>query len=188
MDIEDIKKNMKLSIDGVPYNVVEAEFVKPGKGRAIYRLRLKNLFTNSTIDRTYHSGEKVDTANVTAQEKQFLYKEGDHYVFMSTDTFEQVSVPEDQIGDKKNWLKEGDVVTVLMLDDRAIDVTVATFVNLKVVKTEASSRTATITAQAKQAVMETGAVVDVPVFIQEGDVLKIDTRTGTYVERISTKK
>lgn len=188
MDIADVKRNLKLLIDGVPFNVVEAEFVKPGKGRAIYRLRLKNLFTNTTIDRTYHSGEKVDTANVTAQEKQFLYKEGDRYVFMSTDTFEQVSIPEDQIGDKKNWLKEGDVVTVLMLDDRAIDVTVSTFVNLKVVRTEAGSRSATVTAQAKQAVMETGAVVDVPVFVQEGDLLKIDTRTGAYVERLSPKK
>lgn len=188
MDIEDIKRNMKLLIDGVPYNVVEAEFVKPGKGRAIYRLKLKNLFTNSSIDRTYHSSEKVDTANVTAQEKQFLYKEGDHYVFMSTDTFEQVSIPEEQIGEKKNWLKEGDTVTVLMLDDRAIDVTVSTFVTLKVVRTEAGSRTATVTAQAKEAVMETGAVVGVPVFVQEGDLIKIDTRTGAYVERTSTKK
>lgn len=188
MDIADVKKNSKLLIDGVPYNIIEAEFVKPGKGRAIYRLRLKNLFTNATIDRTYHSGEKVDTANITAQEKQLLYKEGDHYVFMSTDTFEQVSLPEDQIGGKKNYLREGDVVTVLMLDDRAIDVTVSTFVNLKVVKAEVGSRAVTVTAQNKAAVMETGLVVDVPVFVQEGDVLKIDTRTGTYVERISAKK
>jgi elongation factor P len=188
MDIADVKRNQKLLIDGVPFNVVEAEFVKPGKGRAIYRLRLKNLFTNSTLDRTYHSGEKVDTANVTAQEKQYLYKEGDRYVFMSTDTFEQVSIPEEQIGDKKNYLKEGDVVTVLMLDDQAIDVTVATFVNLKVTRTEAGSRTATVTAQNKSAVMETGAVIDVPVFVQEGDLIKIDTRTGAYVERLSAKK
>lgn len=188
MDIADVKRNQKILIDRVPYNVVEAEFVKPGKGRAIYRLRLKNLFSNSTIDRTYHSGEKVDTANVTAQEKQFLYKEGDSYVFMSTDTFEQASIPEEQIGDKKNYLREGDTVTVLMLDDRAIDVTVSTFVNLKVVKTEVGSRTATVTAQNKAAVMETGLTVDVPVFVQEGDLLKIDTRTGSYVERLTAKK
>src|SRR5512146_210949 len=95
MDIEDIHKNSKILIDGTPYNVVDAEFVKPGKGRAIYRLRLKNLFDSSTIDRTYHSGEKVDEANVSAQEKQYLYKEADHYVFMDTTTFEQTMVPED---------------------------------------------------------------------------------------------
>ncbi len=187
MDIADVHKNSKLLIDGVPFNVVEAEFVKPGKGRAIYRFRLKNLFDNSTLDRTFHSGEKVDEANVTAQEKQFLYRESDHYVFMDTGTFEQSFISAEQLGDKKNFLKEGDVVNVLMLNDRAIDVTINTFVNLKVVGTEAASRTATITAQNKGAVLETGLRIDVPGFVKEGDVLKIDTRTGTYVERVPGK-
>lgn len=187
MDIADVHKNSKLLIDNVPYNVVDADFVKPGKGRAIYRLRLKNLFDNSSLDRTYHSGEKVDEANVSAQDKQYLYKESDHYVFMDTNTFDQTFITEEQIGDKKNYLKEGDVVTVLMLNDRAIDVTVSTFVNLKVVRTEAASRTATITAQNKGAVLETGLTIDVPGFVKEGDILKIDTRTGTYVERITGK-
>jgi len=187
MDIADVHKNSKLLIDNVPYNVVDCDFVKPGKGRAIYKLRLKNLFDGSSQDRTYHSGEKVDEANVSAQEKQFLYKEGDHYVFMDTGTFEQTFITAEQIGDKKNFLKEGDVVTVLMLNDRAIDVTVSTFVNLKVVRTEAASRTATITAQNKGAVLETGLTIDVPAFVKEGDVLKIDTRTGTYVERLTGK-
>lgn len=188
MDIEDVKKNSKLLVDGVPYNVVEAEFVKPGKGRAIYRLRLKNLLDGSTLDRTYHSGDKVDLANVTSEEKQYLYKEGDHYVFMSTDTFEQTFVTEGQVGDKKNYLKEGDVVTVLMLDEKAIDVTPSTFVELKVVRTETASRSATITAQNKAAILETGLEVGVPPFIKDGDVLKIDTRTGAYVERVATTK
>lgn len=187
MDIEDIHKNSKILIDGVPYNVTDAEFVKPGKGRAIYRLRLKNLFDSSTIDRTYHSGEKVDTANVSAEEKQYLYKEGDHYIFMDTSTFEQTFVTEDVIGEKKNYLKEGDLSTLLMLNDRAIDITISTFVNLKVTATEAASRTATITAQAKGAVLETGMKIDVPAFVKEGDILKIDTRTGTYVERVTGK-
>ena len=187
MDIADVHKNSKLLIDGIPFNVVEAEFVKPGKGRAIYRLRLKNLFDGSTLDRTFHSGEKVDEANISAEEKQYLYREGDHYVFMSTDTFEQSFIGEAQLGDKKSFLKEGDVVNVLMLNDRAIDVTINTFVELKVVRTEAASRTATITAQHKAAVMETGLTIDVPAFVKEGDVLKIDTRTGTYVERVTGK-
>ena len=187
MDIEDIHKNSKILIDGTPWNVVDADFVKPGKGRAIYKLRLKNLFDGSTLDRTYHSGEKVDEANVSAQEKQYLYKETDHYVFMDTTTFEQTLVNDETLGDKKNYLKEGDLVTLLMLNDRAIDVTISTFVNLKVVATEAASRTATITAQSKGAVLETGLKIDVPAFVKEGDVLKIDTRTGTYVERITGK-
>ena len=187
MDIADVHKNSKLLIEGIPFNVVEAEFVKPGKGRAIYRLRLKNLFDGNTLDRTFHSGEKVDEANISAEEKQYLYKEGDHYVFMSTDTFEQTFISEKQLGDKKSFLKEGDVVNVLMLNDRAIDVTINTFVELKVVRTEAASRTATITAQNKAAVMETGLTIDVPAFVKEGDILKIDTRTGTYVERVTGK-
>jgi elongation factor P len=161
--------------------------VKPGKGRAIYKLRLKNLFDGASLDRTFHSGERVDEANVSAQEKQYLYKEADHYVFMDTGTFEQTFVTEDQVGEKKNFLKEGDLVTLLMLNERAIDVSISTFVNLKVVRTEAASRTATITAQNKGAVMETGLTIDVPAFVKEGDVLKIDTRTGNYVERLTGK-
>ena len=188
MDIANVKKNSKLLIEGAPYNVVEAEFVKPGKGRAIYRLKLKNLLTGATIDHTFHSSEKVDEANVSSEEKQYLYKEGDNYIFMSTDTFEQSSIAEEQIDDKKYFLKEGEMVTVLMLNDRPIDISPSTFVNLKVVRTEAATRTATVTAQNKAAVMETGLTVDVPSFIQEGDILKIDTRTGNYVERITTKK
>ena len=187
MDIADVHKNSKLLIDNVPFNVVDCDFVKPGKGRAIYKLRLKNLLDGSTLDHTFHSGERVDEANISAQDKQYLSKEGDHYIFMDTNTFEQTFITEEQIGEKKNFLKEGDVVTVLMLNDRAIDVTVSTFVNLKVVRTEAASRTATITAQNKGAVMETGLTIDVPAFVKEGDILKIDTRTGNYVERITGK-
>ncbi len=188
MDIADVHKNSKLLIEGVPYNVFEAEFVKPGKGRAIYRLKLRNLLDGGTIDRTFHSGEKVDPANVTTEEKQYLYKEGDHYVFMSTDTFEQSFVTEKQISDKKSFLKEGDVVTVQMLDDKPIDVSLNNFVELRVVRTQATSRADTITAQNKSAVLETGFTIDVPPFIKEGDIIKVDTRTGTYVERVTTKK
>ncbi len=188
MDIEDIHRNVKLLIDGVPYNVVEAEFVKPGKGCAIYRLRLKNLRDSSTLDRTFHSSEKVDEAPIDTLEQQFLYKEGDRYVFMATDTFEQSFVTEEQLGDKRYYLKEGAVVTIFMLGDKPLDVSIPTFVELKVVKTEISTKTDTVTNQMKAAIMETGATVNVPTFVKEGDVLKVDTRTGTYVERISTKK
>ncbi|MBI2836165.1 MAG: elongation factor P [Chloroflexi bacterium] len=188
MDIEDIHKNSKILIEGVPYNVVEAEFVKPGKGRAIYRLRLKNLMDGSSIDRTYHSSEKVDTADVTVEEKQFLYQEADHYVFMNTDNFEQSFISADQIGDKKYFLKEGELVNVMVLDDRPIDVTPPTFVELKVTKTQPSSRADTVTAQNKEAVLETGFTIGVPTFVKEGDVIKVDTRTGTYVERVTGKK
>ena len=187
MEVGEIRKNVKLLIDGVPYNVDEAEFVKPGKGRAIYRLKLRNLITGSIVDHTYHSGEKVDEAQTTTEEEQFLYREGNDYIFMNNQTFEQHAIPEDLLGDKKGFLKEGMVVTTMMLGNKAIDITIPMFVELKVVQTEQSTKTATITPQNKEATLETGAVIGVPSFVKEGDILKIDTRTGSYVERVTKK-
>jgi elongation factor P len=188
MDIEEVHKNTKLLINNIPYNVDNAEFVKPGKGTAIYRLRLKNLIDGRVLDVTYRSGDKVDTANITGQEMQYLYKEGDHYVFMNTDTFEQHFITEDQMGEKINFLKEGMVVNMQMMDDTPLDISIPTFVELEVIETSASIKTATVTAQMKSARLETGADVDVPSFIKEGDTIKVDTRTGSYVERITGKK
>lgn len=188
MDIADIHKNSKLLIDGTPYNVEEADFMKPGKGRAIYRLKLRNLLDSSVIDHTYHSGEKVEEAHITAQEKQYLYQEGEHYVFMSTETFEQQFISEKQLGDKKDFLKEGTVVTMLMLDDTPVDITLPTFVELKVVRSDLATKTATITPQNKPALLETGSTIEVPPFVKEGDTIKVDTRTGKYVERVNTRK
>ncbi len=188
MEIEDIHKNARLLINGVPYNVNEAEFVKPGKGRAIYRLKLKNLLDGSTIDRTYHSGEKVEEAHTTNEEEQYLYREGEHYVFMNTETFEQRFIAEAQLGNKKGFLKEGMIVTMLMMNDKPIDIAIPTFVELKVVESEVSTKTGTISPQTKSAILETGYNIEVPSFVKEGDILKVDTRTGTYVERVSAKK
>jgi elongation factor P len=187
MEIGEIHKNVKILIDGVPFNVDEAEFVKPGKGRAIYRLKLRNLITGSIVDHTYHSGEKVEEAQTAAEEEQFLYREGKEYVFMNAQTFEQHNIPEELLGEKKGFLKEGMVVTTLMLGDKAIDIQIPMFVELKVVQTELSTKTATITPQSKDAILETGATIGVPAFVKEGDILKIDTRTGSYVERVNKK-
>jgi len=187
MDIEDIHKNSKLVIDGTPYNVDEAEFVKPGKGRAIYRLKLRNLVTNSVVDRTYHSSEKVEEASITTVEEQFLYSEGDQYIFMDTSTFEQHSIPDSVIGDKKKFLKEGTVVTVQMFGEKPLDVNPPTFVEMKVVDSDVASRGDTVSAQFKSAVMENGFSVGVPTFIKPGDIIRIDTRTGTYVDRVTKK-
>jgi elongation factor P len=188
MEIEDIRKNVKLLIDGIPYNVDEAEFMKPGKGRAIYRLKLRNLLDGSTADRTYHSGEKVEEAHTTNLEGQYLYKEGEHYVFMNTETFEQLFVDGKLLGNKKDFLKEGMVVSILMMGDRPIDIAPPTFVELKVVESGVATKTGTISPQTKAAVLETGYTIAVPAFVKEGDILKVDTRTGTYVERVGTKK
>ncbi len=188
IDISGVHKNSKLLIDNVPYDVIEADFMKPGKGRAIYRLKLRNLLTGNTLERTYHSSEKVEEAQIAINEMQYLYKEGEHYVFMDNKTFEQYLLPERQLGDKRNFLKEGTVVMVLMLADKPIDVTIPTFAELQVVKSAITTRTDTVTAQNKSALLETGYTIDVPTFVKEGDIIKVDTRTGTYVERVTTKK
>ena len=188
MDIADVHKNTKLLVNNIPYNVDEAEFVKPGKGRAIYRLKLKNLIDNSTLDITYHSGDKVDEARITNVEMQYLYYDGEHYVFMNTETFEQYFLGEEKIGDRKAFLKEGIMVTLIMLDEKPLNVILPNFVELKVVESAVSTKTDTFSAQLKSAVLETGATIGVPTFIKEGDVIKVDIRTGTYVERVVTKK
>ena len=188
MDIEDIRKNVKLLIDGILYNIEEAEFMKPGKGRAIYRLKLRNLLDGSTVDRTYHSGEKVEEAHTTNFEGQYLYQESEHYVFMNTETFEQNFIDEKLLGNKKNFLKEGMVVALLMMGEKPIDITLPTFVELRVVETGVATKTGTVTPQTKSAILETGYIVTVPAFVKESDILKVDTRTGTYVERLGTKK
>ena len=161
--------------------------MKPGKGSAIYRYKLRNLIDGSSTNKTYHSGEKFTGANVT-REGQFLYRESNNFIFMNTDTFEQYSIDETLLGDKSHFLKEGTIVTTMMLEDKPLDITLPIFVELKVMKSDIATKTDTVTAQMKSATLETGYQIDVPTFIKEGDVIKVDTRTGTYVERVVVKK
>jgi elongation factor P len=188
MEISAVRKSTKLIIDGILYNTEEVDFVKPGKGRSVYRLKLKNLRDGNTIERTYRSGEKVDEAHLRTQEAQYLYREGENYIFMNSETFEQLFIAESLIGDKQGFLKDGMVVILLMMGDEAIDITLPTTVDLQVVETEISTKTATITAQSKSSVLETGVTVATPAFIKEGDIIRVDTRNGAYVERVSTSK
>src|SRR5512137_1706122 len=121
MEISDAKKNVKIQIDGVLYNIEEADFTKPGKGQSVYRLKLRNLRDGGITNRTYRSGDKVDDIRTTTQEEQYLYKDADGYVFMNSETYEQITVPEKLIGDKKNFLKEGMIVTMLMWGEQPLD-------------------------------------------------------------------
>jgi len=187
-EISGVRKNTKVIIDGTLYNVEEAEFTKPGKGRSVYRLRLKNLRDGGVTERTYRSGDKVETAQMSTEEEQYLYREGDQYIFMNARTFDQHPLSGDMLGIKKNFLKEGMEVIMLMMGDEAIDVQLPITMDLKVIETETSMKGATITAQMKSSVVETGYKVDTPSFIKVGDVIKIDTRTGNYVERVSSGK
>jgi elongation factor P len=188
MEISDARRNTKLQIDGVLYNIEEAEFTKPGKGQSVYRLKLRNLRDGGITNRTYRSGDKVDDIRTTSQEEQYLYKDNDEYVFMNSETFEQITIPEKLIGDKKNYLKEGTMVMMLMWGDQPLDITLPITVDLKVVETEISSKTATITAQNKQSILETGYTIGTPTFIKEGDIIRVDTRNGAYVERVNAPK
>jgi elongation factor P len=188
MDVEDCKKGTKVMLDNIPYNIEDTEFMKPGKGRAIYRFRFRNLIDGTSLERTYHSGDKLQEANISTREGQFLYRESDHFVFMNTDTFDQYLISKAQLGDKQYYLKEGMIVTTMFLSDRPLDITLPIFIEVVVTKSDIAMRTDTVTAQMKRATLETGLQIDVPVFIKEGDLIKVDTRTGTYVERVTTKK
>ena len=187
MNVEEVTRNTKILVDGTPFSVENVEFVKPGKGRAIYKFKLRNLFTGNILDLTLHSGDKVEETSVTAHEMQYLYNENDNYIFMDSSSFEQVSMTASQLEDKAGFLKEGTPVVILMWEGRPIDITLPKTVELKVIETSASLKGATITAQMKEGKLETGVSVGVPAFIKEGDIIRVDTRTGNYIERVGSK-
>jgi elongation factor P len=181
----DFRKGLKIEMEGEPYVIVECQHVKPGKGAAIVKTRVKSLVTGNVNDINFRSGDKVDRPNLEERTMQYLYKEGEDYNFMDQKNYEQIVVKKDQLGDAENYLQEHIEVSVLFHNDLPIGVEVPNFVNLKVVKTEPGVRGDTASGGSKPATMETGLVVQVPLFIGEGEVLKIDTRTGMYVERAS---
>lgn len=188
MEISEVTKNTKLLIDGAPFAVEDVNFVKPGKGRAIYRLKLRNLFDSTNKELTYHSGEKVEEVSITSHDMQYLYEEGGQFTFMDTETFEQHSLSKEQLGTRAAFLKEGFVVAALSMHGKIIDINLPKFVELAVVESTITTKTDTVTAQQKMVVLETGATVGVPPFVKEGDIIKVDTRTGTYVERTGKNK
>ncbi|KLU66273.1 MULTISPECIES: elongation factor P [Desulfosporosinus] len=179
----DFKTGLTIEIDGDVFSVVEFQHVKPGKGAAFVRTKLKNVKTGGVVERKFNAGEKVNTAHVERHEMQYLYKDGDHYVVMDNETYEQVSLTEGQIGDGVKWLKENMNLGVLFFDTEVIGVDVPNSVQLLVTATEPGVKGDTATGGTKPATLETGAIVQVPFFVNEGDVLIIDTRTGNYVQR-----
>ncbi len=182
----DLRKGLKLEIDGEPYIIVDFEFSKPGKGQALYRCRLKNMITGSQFDRTYRSGDKFNSADLEEQEMEYLYREGERYCFMNTSSYEQIEVPEQQVGDAANFLTENLKVDMLLFQGRPIGIDLPNFVELKVVKADPGIKGDTASGATKPVTMETGLVLQVPLFIEEGEVLKLDTRTGQYVERVKS--
>ncbi len=175
---------MKVLLDGVPCSIVENEFVKPGKGQAFNRVRLRNLKTGRMWERTFKSGESLEAADVVDVNMEYLYTDGDFWHFMKSDgSFEQLAAGEEVLGDSKPWLKEQDSYIVTLWNDQPIAVTPPNFIILEVTETDPGIKGDTATGGTKPAKVSTGAVVKVPLFISIGDVLKIDTRTGMYVSR-----
>ena len=183
-DTSDIRKGLKFQIDGDPYVVVDFQFVKPGKGTAFTRTKIKNMITGAVLDKTYRTGEKLEPANVEEREMQYLYNDGEHYCFMDNSTYEQVMISPDDVGDAAKFMADNENVQVMFFNDRPIGITLPNFVELEVAHTEPGIKGDTASGATKPATLSTGAVINVPLFIEEGEVLKIDTRTNEYIERV----
>ena len=182
----DLKKGLKIEIDGIPYAITEFEFCKPGKGTALYRCKLKNLINGSTQDRTFRPVDKVDTPNLEEKEMFYSYQDGDSYIFSDSETYEEVQVSAEQLGEKVHFLIDNMTCNVLFFNGKPIDITLPTFITRVVAETEPGARgdTASTNVQ-KPAKLDNGYELMVPLFINEGDTIKVDTRTGLYAERIS---
>ncbi len=183
-DTSNIRKGLKIQIDGDPYVVVEFQFVKPGKGTSFTKTKIKNLITGAVLDRTYRSNEKLEPANIEENEMQYLYHEGENFVFMDNTTYEQAFIADEVLGDGAKFLSDNLNVTVLFFDEKPVGVTLPNFVELEVTHTEPGIKGDTASGATKPATLSTDATIYVPLFIEEGQWLRIDTRTGEYVERV----
>ena len=179
----DLRPGSKVEVDGVPFVVTDFQWVKPGKGGAFMRTKLKNLRTGAVIERTFRTEEKLPSAELEERRTQFLYQSEDEFHFMDMETFEQFFLSEDQLGDARKYLTEEMVVTIVSHGGTPLTVVVPTFVELAVAETEPGVRGDTASGGSKHATLETGAVIQVPLFITVGDRLRVDTRTGAYIER-----
>ena len=185
MDVSDLKKNAKLEIDGAPWVVTDFQFVKPGKGQGLYKCKIKNMLTGSVIDRTWRSGEKLTAANVESKKMQYLFNSGDSYTFMDNATYEQIEMPADVVGDDKDFLLDNTECEVLFYNERAVGLSLPSHIVMEVVECEPGVKGDTATNVTKAATVQTGRQIQVPLFIKQGENIKIDTRTGEYVERVN---
>lgn len=181
----EFKKNVKLEIDNIPFSIVEFQHVSPGKGSAFTRTKLKNLLNGNVIERTFKSGDRVPAANVEMKEMTFLFKDGNGFNFMNSENYEQIVISAEQIGDLALFMQDNMAVQVLHYNDKPINVDLPTFVELVVTQCAPAFKGDTVTGGTKPATLETGAVVNVPFHISEGDKIKVDTRDSAYVEKVN---
>ncbi len=179
----DLRPGMKIEVDGVPFVVADAHWVKPGKGGAFNRTKLKNMRTGAVIERTFRTEEKLPPAELEEKRAQFLYQSGDEFHFMDTETYEQFFLLKNHLGDSRGYLKEEMVVTIVSHRGSPLAVEVPTFVELTIAETEPGVRGDTASGGSKPATLETGAMIQVPLFVNIGDLVRVDTRTGNYIGR-----
>jgi len=184
IETSDIRKGLKVQMEGVPFEVVYFQFVKPGKGQAFTRTKLRNMMTGAILERTFKSGERLEKADMEEREMQYLYPEDEFYVFMDTANYEQLRVTEAQLGENKYYLTDGLMVQVLLYNERPIGITPPTFVEFEIIETEPGFKGDTSGGATKIAKIITGLEIHVPLFIEQGERVKIDTRTGDYSERV----
>jgi len=180
----DLKKGLKLLIDGDPHVIVQFDFSKPGKGQALYRCKLRNMITGALFDRTYRSGESFEPASLDERDMQYLYQDETGYVFMDQKTYEQVVLSEETLGDDKYFLIDNMEVKILMYGETGIGITLPNFVNLRVTQSDPWVKGDTAAGNNKPATVETGLTLQVPSFVEEGILIQIDTRTGEYATRV----
>ena len=180
----EFRSGLKVEIDGEPYTMISNEFVKPGKAQPFNRVKLKHLMTGRVIERTFKSGDKLELADVMETKYRLLYKDGDNANFMDDESFEQIAVPLKIVGDVQPWLMDEVVYTIVFYKGQPIEVVPPTFMEMKIVESAPGLRGDTSGRVLKPAVTETGAKVQVPLFVEEGDKIKVDTRTGDYVSRV----
>ncbi|MCL6590563.1 MAG: elongation factor P [Firmicutes bacterium] len=185
ISVTDFKTGMTIEVDGNLYTVVEFMHVKPGKGAAFVRSKLKNVKTGFTVERTFNSNEKVEVARIDFREMQYLYKSDDDYTFMDTETYEQLTLNVSKMGDAPKYLKENMLVEIQLYQNEVLGVQLPNTVELEVVETDPNFKGDTSTGGSKPATLETGVVVNVPFFIERGDILQIDTRTNQYLKRVN---
>jgi len=183
IDTSDFKNGISIVVDGTLYQIIEFQHIKPGKGGAFVRTKLKNMRNKSIVDKTFRAGEKVEDAYIDNKRLQYTYNSGDTYFFMDTESYEEAAISIDVLEEKKNFLKEGMEISALYHKSSLIDINLPVSIELKVEHTDPGLKGDTVGSASKPATMETGVIVQVPLFINTGDVIKVDTRTGKYIER-----
>ncbi len=184
ISVNDFRTGLTIEVDGEPYSVIEFMHVKPGKGAAFVRTKLRNLRTGAVSDRTFRAGERVNRARVENREMQYLYNTGDEFYFMDTGTYEQITLQRNQLGDAPDYMKENDTIIIQFFEGAPVGVDLPTSVELEVTYTEPGFKGDTATGGTKPATLETGLVIQVPLFVEQGDRVKVDTRTGEYISRV----